>query len=62
MLRLERKIGQQVMIDKGRILVKVLRVFGEKVTLGFFADKEIIIDTEERHLQSVNKSSQSSEK
>jgi sRNA-binding carbon storage regulator CsrA len=48
------------MIDKGRILVKVLRVFGEKVTLGFFADKEIIIDREELHLLKPNKSSQSS--
>lgn len=47
MLVLDRKEGERVVIDKGRVYVKVLGVVGKSVRLAFLADKEIEIDREE---------------
>lgn len=47
MLVLNRKIGQQVLICNGLILVKVLNVNEETITLGFHAPQDINIDREE---------------
>lgn len=47
MLVLDRKEGERVVIDKGRIYVRVLGVVGRNVRLAFLADKDIEIDREE---------------
>ncbi len=48
MLVLDRREGQQVVIDNGRIFVKVLGVVGTSVRLAFLADRDVDIDREER--------------
>ena len=48
MLVLDRREGQQVVIDNGRIFVKVLGVVGTNVRLAFLADRDVDIDREER--------------
>jgi carbon storage regulator len=51
MLKLTRKIGQQVLINNGSIQVKVLGIQGNIVRIGFIAPKDIDIDREEIYLQ-----------
>lgn len=53
MLVLTRKIGQQVLIDKASIQVKVLRVDDGIITLGFNAPSHIDIDREEIFVKKV---------
>lgn len=50
MLVLERKPGEKVVIDGGRVVVVVLRARGDgKVRLGVQADRSIAVDREEIH-------------
>ncbi len=55
MLVLTRKIGQQVLIDKGIIQVKILGVEGDVISIGFNAPEYIDIDREEVHLKKLAK-------
>ena len=51
MLVLTRKIGQQVLISNGLIQIKVLRVEGDVISIGFNAPSDIDIDREEVHFR-----------
>ena len=53
MLVLTRKIGQQILMDKGAIQIKVLRVDGGVISIGLNAPKHIDIDREEVYLKKV---------
>lgn len=56
MLVLMRKAGQQVMIGDGNIQVKVLRVNGDDVHIGFQAPTDVKIDREEVYFKKLCKS------
>ena len=47
MLVLTRKIGQQILIDKGTIQLKVLKIQNNSISLGFSAPEDIDIDRAE---------------
>ena len=47
MLKLTRKVGQQVFINDGSIQVKIMEVKGNYVSIGFVAPKNVDIDREE---------------
>lgn len=49
MLVLSRLVGQEVVIDGGRIVVKVVEVAGGRVRLGFTAAPDVRIDRREVH-------------
>lgn len=53
MLVLTRKIGQQVLIAKGSIQVKVLRINGDDIRIGITAPEHVDIDREEIYLQKM---------
>lgn len=55
MLVLTRKIGQKVLIGRGVIQVKILRVERDIISIGFSAPAHIDIDREEVHLKKVAK-------
>ena len=55
MLVLTRKIGQQVLIGKGLIQMKVLRIDDDVISIGFQAPSHIDIDREEVHLRKAAK-------
>ena len=47
MLILSRRPNQSIFIDKGQIKIKVLKIKGNSVSLGIYAEKPIEIDREE---------------
>lgn len=47
MLILGRKLDETIMIDGGRIVVRVVEIRGDRVRLGFTADESITIHREE---------------
>lgn len=47
MLILSRKEGEQVFINNGSIQVKILRVDGNNINIGFIAPADVDIDREE---------------
>lgn len=49
MLALTMTPGKEIYIDGGRIRIKLIRVQGTKVSLGFDAEAEIVIDRKEIH-------------
>ena len=51
MLIVTRKAGEQVVIDRGTIQIRVLGVDRGKIRLGFTAPKNIDIDREEIYLK-----------
>ena len=53
MLVLSRKAGQQVIIGDGSIQVKVLKVDGDDVSIGFAAPDSVSIDREEIYLKKL---------
>ena len=53
MLILTRKIGQQVLIDNGAIQIKVLKIEGGKISIGFSAPENIDICREEVYLRKL---------
>ena len=53
MLVLTRREGQQVLIDKGTIQIKVLKVEGGKISIGFIAPENMDIDREEIYLKKL---------
>ncbi len=53
MLVLTRKIGQQVLIDKGSIQIKVLKIDDGIISIGFSAPEHIDIDREEIYVKKL---------
>jgi len=53
MLVLTRKVGQQVLLAKGTIQIKVLKLDKNSVQLGLNAPPDIDIDREEIHLKKL---------
>ena len=53
MLVLTRKIGQQVLIGNGVIQLKVLKIDGGNISIGFNAPDYIDIDREEVYLKKL---------
>lgn len=53
MLVLTRKIGQQILIGKGVIQMKVLKVENGVISIGFKAPQHIDIDREEVYFKKV---------
>jgi len=53
MLVLTRKIGQQILIGNGTIKMKVLKIEGESISIGFNAPQHIDIDREEIFLKKI---------
>ena len=51
MLVLTRRIGQQILIGRGVIQLKVLKVEGDTISIGFNAPSNIDIDREEIYLK-----------
>ncbi len=54
MLVLTRRRGQQVYINNGAIQVKVLKVKGNTISLGFIAPEHMNIDREEIYLKKLD--------
>lgn len=54
MLVLTRKIGQQILMDKGSIQVKVLKAENGIISLGLQAPKHIDIDREEIYVKKLS--------
>ena len=54
MLVLTRKIGQQVLIDNGSIQIKILKVNGGSISIGFKAPEHVDIDREEIFLKKLD--------
>jgi carbon storage regulator len=53
MLVLTRKIGQQILISKGLIQMKVLKVTDDIISIGINAPQHIDIDREEIYLKKL---------
>ena len=53
MLVLTRKIGQQILIGKGLIQIKVLKVTNDIISIGINAPQHIDIDREEIYLKKL---------
>ncbi len=53
MLVLTRKIGQQILIGKGLIQMKVLKVTDDIISIGINAPQHIDIDREEVYLKKL---------
>ncbi|KTD20119.1 carbon storage regulator [Legionella londiniensis] len=53
MLVLTRKIGQQILIGKGLIQMKVLKVNDDVISIGIQAPKHIDVDREEIYLKKL---------
>ena len=53
MLVLTRKIGQQVLLNKGSIQVKVLKIDDDIITIGFSAPEDVDIDREEIYVKKL---------
>lgn len=53
MLVLDRKVGQQVLIGKGAIEIKILRIRDGVISIGFNAPSNIDIDREEIYLKKL---------
>lgn len=53
MLVLTRKIGQQILIGKGMIQMKVLKIDDDVISLGFNAPQHIDIDREEIYIKKL---------
>lgn len=51
MLELDRKIGQRVFINKGKIQIEILKIEGDRIRIGFSAPPHIDIDREELHVR-----------
>jgi len=51
MLVLSRKIGQQILIGDGLVQIKVLKVKGDNISIGFTAPSHIDINREEIYIQ-----------
>lgn len=49
MIVLSRKVGEDVFIDGGRIVVRVSRILGGRVVLAFDAQDDVVIDRREVH-------------
>ena len=54
MLVLTRKIGQQILIGKGLIQMKVLKVTDDIISIGINAPQHIDIDREEIYLKKLS--------
>ena len=54
MLILTRKIGQQILIGKGLIQMKVLKVTDDIISIGINAPQHIDIDREEIYLKKLS--------
>lgn len=55
MLVLTRKVGQQILIGKGMIQIKVLKIDDDIISIGLKAPQHIDIDREEIYLQKLHK-------
>ena len=53
MLVLTRKIGQQILIGKGMIQMKVLKITDDIISIGIKAPQHIDIDREEIYLKKL---------
>jgi len=53
MLVLDRKVGQQVLIGKGMIEIKILRIQDDIISIGFSAPSNIDIDRKEIYLKKL---------
>jgi len=53
MLVLARKIGQEILIDKGQISIKVVTMRGNSVVLGIQASRKIDVDRKEIYLRKL---------
>ena len=62
MLILKRKIDESVVIDGGRIVVKLLGIKNGIAQIGFQAKPDVIIDREEVHLERVRQKQEESQK
>lgn len=51
MLELDRKIGQRVFINKGKIQIEILKIEGDMIKIGFSAPPHIDIHREELHVR-----------
>lgn len=49
MLVLSRKRDEDLVLDGGRIIIKVIEIRGDKVRLGVEAPREIVVDRREIH-------------
>lgn len=47
MLVLNRKPGERIVVDNGRLVITLVNVRGEVARLGFTAEKEVEVDREE---------------
>ncbi len=62
MLILKRKIDESVVIDGGRIVVKLLGIKNGIAQIGFQALPDVIIDRDEVHLERVRQKEKESQK
>jgi len=53
MLILTRKPGESIIMDGGKITIKILSLNGSEISLGCTAPKDVSINREEIHLQKV---------
>lgn len=53
MLVLTRAVGQEILIDDGKVAVRVLGVQGGKVRIGISAPENIVVDRSEVHARRV---------
>ena len=53
MLVLTRKIGQQILMDKGMIQMKILKVTDDVISIGIHAPQHIDIDREEIYIKKL---------
>ena len=49
MLVLSRKLGEEIVIDNGRVVMTVVEIGRGKVRLGFTAARDVLIDRREIH-------------
>ena len=52
-LVLKRKVGEAVVIDRGRIVIRVVQIAGGRVRLAITADRTTLVDREEIHEKRV---------
>ena len=53
MLLLARKIGEEILIDKGQISIKFITMRGNSVVLGIQASRKIDVDRKEVYLNKL---------
>jgi carbon storage regulator len=62
MLELNRRVGEEIFIDKGQIKIKVLSMNQGVVAIGISASREIDVDRKEIFFRKLNKPLDSSSK